>query len=131
MKIIKYSVMGLAIGSIGFLFYKNHLEEYLKDFTDNIEAKRKKLEINQKAEEFLIKEFIDMVMEKSDITLDEAILKFENADEGITLEEFAETKMRSGEVYRETYKPYFSQARDKVIHFFVSSLCPALEPRSV
>jgi len=42
------------------------------------------------------------------ITLDEAILKFENAPIGVTLKQFAISKSRNEESYRNTYRCYFN-----------------------
>jgi len=60
-------------------------------------------------ERFTLLSFKQFQREKPNISLDEAILKFENAAPNITLDEFAKQKHRTAESYRNTYKKYFSQ----------------------
>ena len=111
-KLFKYSVTGALLGGIGYLMYKNSdLEKELREISDNLKARRDKWVMNNKTNDLLINTFISLIIEKPDITLDEAILRFENAKGNTTLEEFAETKMRIADSYRKSYKPYFEKAK--------------------
>ena len=45
------------------------------------------------------------------ITLDEAILMFEKAPKGVSLEEFADQKQRTAEGYRNIFREYFNMSK--------------------
>jgi hypothetical protein len=44
------------------------------------------------------------------LSLDQAILSFEQAPEGVTLMEFADRKHRTAEGYRQRFRPFFALA---------------------
>ena len=110
-RLVKYSVTGMLLGGVGYLVYKHSdIEAELMEIRENLQAKREKWEINNKTNEILINTFISLIIENPDITLDQAILRFENAKD-VNLDEFAEHKMRKAESYRNSYKPYFDKAQ--------------------
>ena len=56
--------------------------------------------------------FVEQLKENSNITLDEAILKFEDTkNEFSSLEEFVKDKTRTVESYRKAYKKIFKDAK--------------------
>ena len=58
--------------------------------------------------------FVEQLKENSNITLDEAILKFEDTkNEFSTLEDFVKDKTRTVESYRKAYKKIFKEAKNK------------------
>ena len=67
---------------------------------------------NIKARQITI-EFFESLLEKNpDITLDEAILKFEDVNnEFNSLEEYSKKRHRSVEIYRESYYKLFDKAK--------------------
>ena len=64
---------------------------------------------NLKAEKIILDFFYKTKLEDPYITLDKIILKFENADEFDSLENFAETKHRTADNYRQTYIKYYKK----------------------
>ena len=111
MKIIKYSLGSLFVGGLAFLLYKNtDLDKEIRNIRDKLNAHRLKWEINEKTHELIIHTFVDIILEKPNVSLHEAILIFENAKEGMSLNDFAKSKMRKEEHYIKTYKPYFEEA---------------------
>ena len=58
-------------------------------------------------ETFTKSEFNIITQQNPYITLDEAILMFENVETGKSLETFAKTKQRTAKSYRNAYKKYF------------------------
>lgn len=114
-KFVKYTFSGVLLGGLGYLIYKNiDIEQELRDIRNNLSAKRKRWEINNKTNELLINAFAEMILENENISLDEAILNFENAEAGNTLENFAKSKMRNADSYRNSYEPYFNEAKNIV-----------------
>ena len=55
--------------------------------------------------------FEEIMKAEKGLTLDEAILRFEHAPTGQTLDEFAQHKGRLAEGYRRRFKPYYDYAR--------------------
>ena len=103
-----------GLGVLGYMLCKTfdiNVEHELQNFSDTVSAKRKQYEINKKTKELIISEFSDMIFVNCDITLEEAVTKFENVEEGMTLEEFAKLKNRTKESYLNSYQPYFEEAR--------------------
>lgn len=112
-KLIRYSITSALLGGIGYLIYKNtDLESQLIEIRDDLKAKRTKWEMNHKTNAILINAFTEIILENPNIGFDNAILKFENAKEGLTLDQFAETKMRISDSYRKSYRPYYDKALD-------------------
>lgn len=111
-KLIKLTTSGFTLGFIGYLLYKNlDLENELQNIRDNLKAKRDRMELNEQTRKLIIREFFEYLFENPDMTLEEVILKFEKADPGMNLETFAKTKMRRGESYVRSYKPYYEEAK--------------------
>ena len=66
-------------------------------------------------ENFTIQQFYDFLQENPYITLDTAILKFENADKIFqNLEQFAKTKMRKAKSYRKSFKKSWKIANNMI-----------------
>ena len=55
--------------------------------------------------------FNQFIKENPNITLDEAILRFENAPVNQSLEVFAKSKMRTAESYQRIYRPFLKNLR--------------------
>ena len=109
MKKLLLSLGGLGIA--GYILYKNFdFESEIINIQDTLQAKRKQFVSNKKTEDLIVSEFIEMIIVNCDITLEKAILEFENAKVD-SLEEFAKTKNRTKESYLESYKPYFLKAQ--------------------
>jgi len=101
-------IVGLVLGAtiIGGFLYKN--AESIK-----IEFMRQKgiYQAKKIAQDF----FIEKLKENPNITLDEAILKFEDTNnEYFSLEEFVKNKTRTVESYRNAYKKIFKNAKSKI-----------------
>ena len=109
-KILKYSFGSLLIGGLAYLLYNNDFEKEIRNIRDKLKAHRLKWEINEKTHELIINTFVDIILNKPNVSLNEAILIFEKAKEGMTLKEFAKSKMRLEENYIKIYKPYFEEA---------------------
>ena len=87
---------------------------------DIIKAEFMKQKGVMKAEKLTINFFYDLLKENENISLDEAILKFENKDKEFdNLKDFAESKQRTVESYRKAYHHLFIRARIRHSLFFV------------
>ena len=64
----------------------------------------------KEAEDLTIKNFINFINQQPDITVDQAILKFENTEE-TSLDKYAEIKHRTKENYYNSYKALFIKAK--------------------
>ena len=101
------TVLGIVgIGIISGVVYKNY--EILKirlmsEYT------------NMKARQITIDFFEDLLQKNPDITLDQAILEFEDVNnEYDNLEEYSKKKHRTVDIYRESYSELFEKAKKKV-----------------
>ena len=108
MKSFKYLGGGVLIGSVAILGF------YLLSKETRIEQLKR--ETNNKATEITVAAFVEMLLEDRNITLESAILIFENAQPGINLQQFAESKTRNKEGYIKAYQKYFIKAQD-IINF--------------
>ena len=81
-------------------------------YSYDIKCEIDKLYGNKKAKEITIEFFKLLLIENQYITLDEAILKFEKSDFD-TLEEFARSKNRKANSYREAYQYMFDKSKKK------------------
>lgn len=94
-------------GLIGFYtIYKKFNEKY-----KNLESENERIVINKEAEDLVVNEFKKIIKLNNNITIEEAILIFEDSKEK-DLEKFAISKSRSKECYINTYKNLFEKARD-------------------
>ena len=92
----------LGIGIIGGIMYN----------AENIKIEVMKQYGIFKAKEITVKFFKDEIRKNPKITLDEAILKFEDTNkEYSSLEEFSKDKTRTVESYRNAYKNLFRIAK--------------------
>lgn len=103
MKSFKYLGGGILVGSVAVLGF------YLLAKETRIDQLKR--ETNNKAKEIVITAFVEMIIENQNIDIEEAILKFENAKDGVTLEEFALSKSRIRDNYISAYREYFDSAR--------------------
>ena len=87
---------------------------------DELRRKEDHARVQEAAKELTIGEFEKMIIKKPSIKLDEAILIFEKAPRGQTLEEFAEGKMRTARSYRNTFNKEFNTARRRTEHIWAS-----------
>ena len=82
--------------------------------SDIIKAEILKQEGVMRAEHLTINFFSNLLDKDSNISLDDAILKFENKlDEFNNLKDFAESKQRTVENYRKAYSYLFKRAKLK------------------
>lgn len=102
----KYLGGGILVGSVAILGFLLLTQETKID--------QLKRETNNKAKEITITAFVEMMLKNPDITIDDAILKFENVQDGISLGEFAESKTRTRENYISAYRKYFDKAHEIV-----------------
>ena len=93
----------IGVGVISGIIYANY---------DTIKIKLMNEYSNMKARQITI-EFFESLLEKNpDVTLDEAILKFEDVrNEFNSLEEYSKKRHRSVEIYRESYSKLFDSAK--------------------
>ena len=96
-----YSI-GLILG-LCVCFYK-------EDLTFFIQTEYQKNISNRHAREITIEFFANARYRNPNITLDEAILKFENGDQYDNLESFAKSKNRTIESYRKAYSQMFKES---------------------
>jgi hypothetical protein len=87
---------------------------------DELRRKEDHARVQEAAKELTIGEFEKMIIKKPSIKLDEAILIFEKAPRGQTLEKFAEEKMRTAQSYRNTFNKEFNTARRRTEHIWAS-----------
>lgn len=81
---------------------------YLEDISTYFEMKY--LKSKRQAREITIEFFANLRHRNPDITLDEAILRFENGDEFDNLEDFATSKNRTANSYRDAYLIMFQDS---------------------
>ena len=93
-------ILGGVIGLI-FLYTKS---------SNLDESKKLQKDLKFKCEKIVIDEFKSYLSKNENITLEEAILKFEKSD-CKTLDEFSKIKGRSKDAYIESYKEYFIIAK--------------------
>ena len=96
-------ILGSVIGLL-FLYTKN------KNNTFD-ESKKQQKDLKLKCEKIVIDEFSSYLKKNENITLEEAILKFEKSD-CKTLDEYSKIKGRSKEAYIDSYKEYFIIAKN-------------------
>ena len=97
------------------LFGAGFISLILVNYIDDINLEILKYIEYKKAKNVILNFFIDKLKENADMSLDEAILKFEdNNNEYINLEEFAKSKTRTVECYRQSYSKIFDQAKKKI-----------------
>ena len=77
-------------------------------------AQEEKYKMNRLAENITINHFVQLLHKNPNITFDEAILDFENAEEK-DLESFARRKCRTKRMYHKSYQKMFDSAID--IHY--------------
>ena len=87
---------------------------------DELRRKEDHARVQEAAKELTIGEFEKMIIKKPSIKLDEAILIFEKAPKGQTLEEFAEVRMRTAKGYRNKNREFFNTARRRTEHIWAS-----------
>ena len=92
-------LIGTLLGMSLFIIKNNFIN--VKEDDKNLQENIKK-----EAEKIVIEDFIKMIKKNKNITLEEAILKFE-LSECNNLDEFSKIKGRSKEAYIESYKNYF------------------------
>ena len=103
-KLLTSSIL-VGFGLLSGLIYSNY---------DLIKVEIMKRQSILKAESVTIDFFYNLINQNNNITLDEAILKFENKyDDFKNLEDFATSKQRSAEGYRKAYSKLFKRAKLK------------------
>ncbi len=102
-----FSALGIVgLGVISGLVYKNY---------DTIKIRLMNEYSNMKARQITIDFFEDLLEKNPDITLDQAILEFEDYNnEYDNLEEYSKKKHRSVEIYRESYSDLFEKAKKNI-----------------
>lgn len=110
-RFIQASAAGLAIGAVAYLLFKEDVDNRIQDMVHNAEARKERKEINRKTRELVVSAFVEMIIANPKMSLEEAILKFENAKENETLESFATKKMRTKKSYILSYQSYFDEAK--------------------
>lgn len=98
-----YLLFGICISSLVIL-------NYFEDISTYFEMEYLKRKSQQQAREITIEFFANLRHRNPSITLDEAILRFENGDEFGNLEDFAMSKSRTAESYREAYSDMFRES---------------------
>ena len=99
--LIKAMLLTVGIGVTGLLLYKNIKIEELMQWKTKIEA-----------EEITVNHFAGLLEDDNKITLDNAILHFENS-KCKTLKEHAEKRGRKAESYQECYSYLFQRSKDR------------------
>ena len=96
------------------LFGAGFISLILVNYIDDIKLEIIRYMGYEKAKKIILNFFIEKLIDNHDISLDEAILKFEdNKNEFSSLEEFAKSKTRTVECYRKSYSKIFDQAKKK------------------
>ena len=96
------------------LFGAGFISLILVNYIDDIKLEIVRYMGYEKAKKIILNFFIEKLIDNHDISLDEAILKFEdNKNEFSSLEEFAKSKTRTVECYRKSYSKIFDQAKKK------------------
>jgi hypothetical protein len=102
-----FTALGIVgIGIISGIVYKNY---------DTIKIRLMTEYSNIKARQITIDFFEDLLRKNPDITLNQAILKFEDYNnEYENLEEYSKKKHRSVDIYRESYSDLFEKAKKRI-----------------
>jgi len=82
------------------------------------EFEKLKRETNDKAKEIIITTFVNLLLKKPNIDLENAILRFENI-ENKNLDEFSKSKSRKKKGYINIYKIYFERAKNIITNIEV------------
>ena len=98
-----YLLFGIGIPSLIIL-------NYLEDISTYFEMEYLKMKSQRQAHEITTDFFANLRHRHPGITLDEAILRFENCEESDNLEDFATSKNRTGNSYREAYSDMFRES---------------------
>lgn len=99
----------LLIGAASF-FYNDYNSPQNKMYR---KAQIDKKESKEKSEDLVVNFFMELLTKNQETTLENAILKFENAEPEVTLQEFAQKKQRSYQMYIEAYQVYYNTAKSK------------------
>ena len=104
---MNYSLLGVFfLGFTGSLIYK---------YKDVLQIHYLKYKTNVAAKQITIDFFMGLIYENRNIELDEAILKFENANEDfIDIETFSKKKYRTADQYRAAYYNLFMEAKKRI-----------------
>ena len=81
--------------------------------SDSIKLQYLKMKGIHDAKKLTTNFFLDLLQKNKNISLDDAILKFENSENN-SLEEFSRSKNRTAESYREAYNEMFEKAKRKL-----------------
>lgn len=100
----------MLIGT-ALLFYSDYHSEKNKFYR---QAQKDKKEAKEKSETLVIQFFTDLLVKNPNITLEQCILRFENAEDGISLQQFAEKKQRTYQMYIESYQGYYNTAKQNI-----------------
>lgn len=100
----------LLVGTAA-LFYSDYNSPRKKFNRQSLYDKK---EAKEKSEKLVINFFISLLIENLNTTLEECILRFENAEPNITLQQFAQNKQRTAKMYIETYQDYYNTAKNKL-----------------
>ena len=103
-----YLLFGICISSLVIL-------NYIEDISTYFEMEYLKMKSQRQAREITIEFFSNLRHRNPDITLDKAILRFENGDEFDNLEDFATSKNRTVESYREAYLTMFRDSASLLV----------------
>ena len=103
-----YLLFGIGISSLIIL-------NYLEDISTYFEMEYLKRKSQRQAREITIEFFANLRHRNPNITLDEAILRFENGEEFYNLEDFAISKNRTVESYREAYLTMFRESASLLV----------------
>ena len=98
-----YLLFGIGISSLIIL-------NYIEDISTYFEMEYLKMKSQRQAREITIEFFANLRHRNTNITLDEAILRFENGDEFDNLKDFATSKNRTAKSYREAYSDMFRES---------------------
>tara|TARA_B100001287_G_C22369031_1_gene383372 strand:- start:207 stop:530 length:324 start_codon:yes stop_codon:yes gene_type:complete len=101
---MNYSLLGVFfIGFAGSLIYK---------YKELIIINYLKYKTNVVAKQITVDFFMGLIYENKNIELDEAILKFENANKDFTnIDSFSKGKSRTADQYRAAYYDLFMEAK--------------------
>ena len=103
-----YLLFGIGISSLIIL-------NYLEDISTYFEMEYLKRKSQRQAREITIEFFANLRHRNPGITLDEAILRFENGEEFCNLKDFATSKSRTVESYREAYLTMFRESASLLV----------------
>jgi hypothetical protein len=97
----------------GSIFLAGIIAASIYKYSDNIKCEISKMNGKNKAKRIAIDFFKTLLKENQYTTIDEAILKFENSKLD-NLEDFALSKNRRAEDYRDAYIYMFKKAKEEV-----------------